>query len=95
MPRSSATDSQARFSNASVVWIASANVASPSAASACAAATIPRLTRSIGSGTPITPVEATATPLSGTPAAIAAGALHLGRVLESAARRWRRSRCPS
>ena len=47
---------------------------------------IPRVTWSIGSGTPITPVEATATRPSGAPATIAAGALHLGRVVEARTR---------
>ncbi len=54
--------------------------------SACAAATIPRMTASIGSGTPITPVEATATaPSFPTPGRDRGRALHLGRVLEAGA----------
>jgi len=71
-PDGSATRTRARFSNASVVWIASEKWRSPSVASALPAAWIPLVTRSIGSGTPITPVEATATRLGCTPVAVAA-----------------------
>ena len=72
LPVDSATSSVTRFSNASVVQIAVAKSRSPSARSSCAAASVPRVIASIGSGTPMTPVEATATTRSLTPQAIAA-----------------------
>ena len=72
VPDGSVTCTRARFSNASVVWIASEKSRSPSAASASPAAWIPVVMRSISSGTPITPVEATATRLGCTPVAVAA-----------------------
>ena len=62
----------ARFSNASVVAIARQRSPSPPGASSPRAARIAPIMPSIGSGTPITPVEATATCSSWTPAAIAA-----------------------
>ena len=71
MPDGSATSSESSFSNASVVAIARQNARSPSGASSPRAARIPFITPSIGIGTPITPVDATATRSSRTPAAIA------------------------
>ena len=56
---------QACLSSTSVVRIACAKSTSPSGRSACVARTIPVITEPIGSGTPITPVEATATAPSG------------------------------
>jgi hypothetical protein len=70
-PPDSETSRHARLANASVVRIASAKSASPSGASERAAPAMPRITACIGSGTPITPVEATATWASETPATIA------------------------
>ena len=61
------------MSIASVVRMARAKSRSPSGRSAWQAATIPCMTALIGSGTPITPVEATATaPTGPTPEATAA-----------------------
>ena len=64
VPPLSVTSAEMRFANASVVLIASANSTSPSSRSVRAAAPMPDSTASIGSGTPITPVEATATRFS-------------------------------
>ena len=85
VPDGRSTSRLARFSNASVVWIASAKSASPSGRSSGRARARPLTTARESSGTPITPVEATATwSASARPAASAAGALHLGRVVEPA-----------
>ena len=68
-PSAVATERSAVFAAASVVRIASAAAAAastPSPSSASAAA-MPASTRSIGSGTPITPVDAMRTALAGQP----------------------------
>ena len=72
VPAGSSTSSESSFSNASVVAIARQKARSPSGASSPRAARIAFIMPSIGIGTPITPVEATATRSSRTPAAIAA-----------------------
>ena len=73
VPASSATSRLACLSSASVVRIARAKSVSPSGRSACVAATMPCMTAPMGSGTPITPVDATAIALSSpTPLASAA-----------------------
>src|SRR5204863_3054221 len=55
--RPSVTSRAATLGRLSVVMIASANRTNPSGASAARAAAIPRSTRSIASGRPITPVD--------------------------------------
>ncbi len=65
----------ASFGAASVVVIASAAAAPPSGDSAASAASIPAITRGIGSGTPITPVAATSTSVTGTPSCAATRAV--------------------
>ena len=71
-PDGSCTSSEQRFSNASVVMIASLNAASPSALIPREHSSSPLSTFSPGSGTPITPVEQTATRSSVVAATIAA-----------------------
>ena len=71
VPEGSSTSSEAFLANRSVVRIESPKAASPSGASSRRAFAMPRITLSVSSGTPITPVDATATCSSCTPAAIA------------------------
>ena len=85
VPDGSSTSSAAFFANASVVRIASPNAPSPSGASSARACRMPRITLSVSSGTPITPVEATATRSSSTARRHRRGALHARGVLEPAA----------
>ena len=72
VPPGRSMSSVARFSKASVVMIAAVKSASPSARSCPAARARPLTIACVSSGTPMTPVEATATCSCGTPAAIAA-----------------------
>ena len=83
------------FGERSVVMIARVKPVARSRARLPAAFRTPSVTRSISSGTPITPVSATTTSRSSRPSASAVAALHLERVLVSPARRLRRSRCRS
>ena len=85
VPDGSSTSSDALLANRSVVRIDSPKAASPSGASSRRASAMPRITLSVSSGTPITPVEATATCSSCTPGGHRARALHARGVLEPAA----------
>ena len=71
VPEGSWTWSAAFLGNASVVRMAAPKSPSPSAASSRRASAMPRMTLSVSRGLPITPVEATATRSSSTPATMA------------------------
>ena len=83
VPEGSATSTSTSLGNLSVVRIASEKSPCPYSRSSARALAIPRIASPASSGTPITPVEATATWSSGTPPAIAGRALHARRVLEA------------
>ena len=72
VPDGSATSTSISLANLSVVRIASEKSPCPYSRSSARALAIPRIASPASSGTPITPVEATATWSSGTPPAIAA-----------------------
>ena len=74
-PPGSASVRCATLGVASVVQIASAAAAPPSGASSAAAARMPASTRSMGSGTPITPVDATSTSCGSAPTSSPASAV--------------------